>query len=75
MKCVLANNKQQTAILRNNVLSVLSEVHGVRFIESQSNKIVILVPRKCLYSAQARVRNSNFQSNFYNFRRGHGFCP
>ena len=40
----LTNDEKQTVILHNYVIW---EVRGVRFIESQNNKIVILVPRKC----------------------------
>ena len=42
LKCLLTQREQQTMISRNHVMS---EVHGVRFIESQNNKIVFLVTR------------------------------
>ena len=43
----LTHNEQQTVTLMHKY--VISEVQGVRFIESQNNKIVMfnLVPRKC----------------------------
>ena len=43
--------KQKQKLATNYFLHnyVIREVPGVRFIESQSNKIVILVPRKCQY--------------------------
>ena len=39
-KCVLTNNEQQTELFCNNVIW---RAHGVCFIESQNNKIVIKV--------------------------------
>ena len=54
-------------ILRN---SVIWEVHGVRFIESQNDKIVILVPRN--NSVIAEVISSQTVMAFLG---GSGFCP
>ena len=54
-------------ILRN---SVIWEVHGVRFIESQNDIIVILVPRN--NSVIAGVINSQIAMAFLG---ASGFCP
>ena len=43
LKCILANDEQQTVILHNNVIR---EVQCVRFIRNQSNEIVNLALMK-----------------------------
>ena len=55
LKCILANNEQQTVMLHNYVIW---KVQRVRFIKSQNNKIVTLYHQSVRISVLARVRDS-----------------
>ena len=55
LKCILANNEQQTVMLRNYVIW---KVQRVRFVKSQNNKFVTLYHQSVRNSVTARVRDS-----------------
>ena len=55
LKCILANNEQQTVMLHNYVIR---KVQRVRFVKSQNNKFVTLYHQSVRNSVTARVRDS-----------------
>ena len=55
MKCILANNEQQTVMLHNYVIR---KVQRVRFVKSPHIKFVTLYHQSVRNSVTARVRDS-----------------